>query len=146
MNKPMLGVMVLGIVVGYATQRYGSPRGAAVPPILALAFAVVLASNAFSAQAPVPATDLSALSFFLGRWEGTAEGQPGKGTATHEETDPKPGTWIFNSEAIENIPKGYRSRETHIMLGPDEFEEVFELAEPGKDFQVYSRTRFKRVR
>lgn len=38
------------------------------------------------------------------------------------------------------------SRETHGRLGPDEFEEIFELADPGKDFQGDSRTRFKRVR
>ncbi|MDO8678600.1 MAG: hypothetical protein Q7R30_08560 [Acidobacteriota bacterium] len=204
----MLGVMVLGVVVGYATQRYGSPRAAGIPPIAALAFTVVLASGGgIDAQAPAAGNDLSSLSFFLGRWEGTAEGQPGKGNATREyvselrskiiyakhrgvyppqpanpkgevhedlgiysfdtaakrvrfrqfhvegfvihyvqEPDTKPGTWIYTSEAIENIPKGYRSRETHLSLGPDEFEEVFELADPGKDFAVYSRTRFKRVR
>jgi hypothetical protein len=32
-----------------------------------------------------------------------------------------------------------------VTLGPDQFEEVFELAEPAKDFEVYSRARFKRV-
>jgi hypothetical protein len=32
------------------------------------------------------------------------------------------------------------------MTGPDELEEVFELAEPGKDFTVYSRARLKRVK
>ncbi len=200
--------MLLGIVVGYATQRYGSPRSAAMPRTSALAVALVLASSGvLSAQTPAPVNNLSSLSFFLGRWEGTAEGQPGKGTATREytaelrsqviyakhrgvypaqpanpkgevhedlgiysfdsaakrvrfrqfhvegfvihyvqEPDTRPDTWIYNSDAIENIPKGYRSRETHVRLGPDEFEEVFELGEPGKDFEVYSRTRFKRVR
>jgi hypothetical protein len=58
----------------------------------------------------------------------------------------KPGTIVFTSEAIENIPAGYRARETYLLHGPDEFEEVFEMAEPGKDFEVYSRTRLKRVR
>jgi hypothetical protein len=200
--------MILGIIVGFATQRYGSPRGAAVPPVSVLAFAIVLASSgAISAQAPAPADNLASLSFFLGRWEGTAEGQPGNGTATREYTSElrskiiqakhrgvypaqpanpkgevhedlgiysfdsaakrvrfrqfhvegfvihyvqepvtKPGVWVFTSEAIENIPKGYRSRETLVQIGPDEFEEVFELADPGKEFAVYSRTRFKRVR
>lgn len=158
-------------------------------------------------QAANASPDLTALKFFLGKWEGTVEGQPGKGTATreyvsglrsriiqathrgeyppqpanpkgeiHEDTgiysfdraaktvrfrqfhvegfvihyvlepQTKPDTFVFTSEAIENIPKGYRSRETHVVLGPDEFEEVFEMADPGKDFTVYSRTRFKRVR
>jgi hypothetical protein len=200
--------MILGVIVGFATQRYGSPRSAVVPPVSMLALAIGLASSAaVGAQAPAPADNLASLSFFLGRWEGATEGQPGKGTATREytselrskivqaknrsvypvqpanpkgevhedvgiysfdraakrvrfrqfhvegfvihyvqEPDTKPGTWVFISEAIENIPKGYRSRETHVQLGPDEFEEVFELADPGKDFVVYSRTRFKRVR
>ena len=55
-------------------------------------------------------------------------------------------TLALVSESIENIPSGYRSKETYVILGQDEFEEVFELAAPGKDFQVYSRTRLKRVK
>jgi hypothetical protein len=50
----------------------------------------------------------------------------------------------FDSESIENIPAGYRARETYTSLGPDEFVERFELADPGKEFVVYSETRFKR--
>ena len=57
----------------------------------------------------------------------------------------EPGTLVFVSEAIENIPAGYRARETYVNLGPDAFEETFELAEPGKDWAVYSRTRFRRL-
>ena len=57
----------------------------------------------------------------------------------------EPGTLVFVSEAIENIPAGYRARETYVNLGPDAFEETFELAEPGKDWALYSRTRFRRL-
>jgi hypothetical protein len=57
----------------------------------------------------------------------------------------KPGVVVFTSEAIDNIPAGYRARETYTLRGPNELEEVFELAEPGKDFTIYSRTRLKRV-
>jgi hypothetical protein len=53
---------------------------------------------------------------------------------------------VMASEAIENIPKGYRARETYVQVSADEFEEIFEMAEPGKDFQVYSRTRLKRIK
>jgi hypothetical protein len=53
---------------------------------------------------------------------------------------------VFTTEAIENSPAGWRARETYIVHGPDEFEEVFELAEPGKEFELYSRARLKRVR
>jgi hypothetical protein len=53
---------------------------------------------------------------------------------------------VFTTESIENIPPGWRARETYIVHGPDEFEEAFELAEPGKEFEPYSRARLKRVR
>jgi hypothetical protein len=51
---------------------------------------------------------------------------------------------VLTTESIENIPPGWRARETYVAHGPDEFEEIFELAEPGKPFTVYSRTRLKR--
>ena len=52
---------------------------------------------------------------------------------------------IFVTETIENIPAGWRARETYILSGPDALEEVFELAEPGKGFEVYSRSRLTRA-
>ena len=51
---------------------------------------------------------------------------------------------IFVSEAIENTPRGYRARETYRILNPDEFVERFEVAEPGRDFEIYSETKFRR--
>jgi hypothetical protein len=51
---------------------------------------------------------------------------------------------VFLSEAIENIPAGYRARETYRFTAPDSFEETFELAKPGKDFEVYVKTKFTR--
>jgi len=60
--------------------------------------------------------------------------------------DPQLGKLEFMSEAIENIPPGWRARETYVVLGPDEFEETFDLAGPGKPFELYSRVRLKRVR
>jgi|SRR5688500_7074831 len=53
-------------------------------------------------------------------------------------------TIVFTSESIENIPTGWRARETYKIVGADEFTEVFELAGPGKDFEVYSEGHFKR--
>jgi hypothetical protein len=53
---------------------------------------------------------------------------------------------VFTTESIENIPPGWRARETYIVHGADEFEEVFELAQAGKGFELYSRARLKRVR
>ena len=43
---------------------------------------------------------------------------------------------VFTTEAIENIPAGWRARETYIFSGPDRLEEIFELAEQGKDFEL----------
>ena len=193
--------MLLGAVVGFVTQRY--PRTAVVAGALVLAIAI---SGPVLAQQP-PADNLAPIAPFIGRWTGTSEGQPGKGTVErdyeralgsrfirvrnvsiyppqeknpkgerHEDEgffsfdrsrkrlllrqfhiesfvvtyvhdfDAKPGTISFTSEAIENIPPGYRARETYTLTGPDELEEIFELAEPGKDFALYSRTRLKRVK
>ena len=51
----------------------------------------------------------------------------------------------FTSEGLENIPTGWRARETYRMNG-NELLEVFELAEPGKEFATYSEARLKRSR
>lgn len=53
-------------------------------------------------------------------------------------------TMVFTTESIENIPAGFRARETYKILGPDEFVEVFEIAEPGKDFELYSENHYQR--
>lgn len=53
-------------------------------------------------------------------------------------------TLVFISEWIENIPDGWRARETY-HIGTNEFTENFELAEPGKEFKVYSKADLKRV-
>jgi hypothetical protein len=147
------------------------------------------------------------ISFLIGRWEGSSEGQPGKAAVRREyakalndrfirvhnrseyppqeknpkgevhedegffsfdrqrkrlvfrqfhvegfvnqyveEPGPSSAMVVFTTEAIENIPTGWRARETYVMHGPDEFEEIFELAEAGKAFGIYSRARFRRVK
>jgi hypothetical protein len=58
------------------------------------------------------------------------------------DTDSK--TLVFVTEQIENIPAGWRARETYRIVSADEFVEVFELAEPGKDFELYSEGRYRR--
>ena len=55
-------------------------------------------------------------------------------------------TLVFVTESIENIPAGWRARESYRILNNDEFVETFELAGPGKEFEVYSENRFKRKR
>jgi hypothetical protein len=51
---------------------------------------------------------------------------------------------VFISESIENIPAGFRAKETY-EIGANEFTETFEIAEPNKDFQVYTKTAFKKA-
>ncbi len=53
---------------------------------------------------------------------------------------------IFVSEEIENISPGWRARETYSILNDDEFIEQFELAEPGKEFTLYSEAHLKRIK
>ena len=53
-------------------------------------------------------------------------------------------TFVFTTESIENIPAGWRARETYRILSADEFVEEFELAGPGKDFELYSESRHRR--
>lgn len=55
------------------------------------------------------------------------------------------GLLIVESESIENIPAGFRARETYRFSGTDAFEEIFEIAEPNADFAVYSHNRFTRA-
>jgi hypothetical protein len=53
-------------------------------------------------------------------------------------------SFVFSSTAIENISPGWVARETYRFLNNDEFIETFALAGPGKDFETYSETRFRR--
>jgi len=53
-------------------------------------------------------------------------------------------TIVFVTVAIENIPKGYRGKETYRLLNENEIEETFELAEPNKEFEVYSKVKLVR--
>lgn len=53
---------------------------------------------------------------------------------------------VFTSETLENLPSSWRARETYRVTGDDTFVEVFELAEPGKEFSVYSETLLRRRR
>jgi hypothetical protein len=55
-------------------------------------------------------------------------------------------TLVFTTTSIENIPAGWRGRETYRIVSDDEFVETFALAEPGKEFTTYSETRFRRKR
>ena len=192
--------MLVGIITGAATQR--------ARPALVAAFCLVPLTLATASQQTSSAVQmLSALDPFIGRWQGTSEGQPGNGTVEREYSrmlnsrfvqvkntsiyppqernqkgerhedfgvfsvdtarkrivfrqfhvegfvnqyvqDSQPGdaVLVFVTESIENIPAGWRARETTTWHGPDELEEVFELAEPGKAFTLYSRTRLKRVK
>lgn len=176
-------------------------------PIVPVICGLVLAVGTSHAQQAPPADPFARVSFLIGRWQGTSEGQPGKGTVRREytralndrfirvtnrseypaqEQNPKGEIHhdegfisldrarkklvlrqfhvegfvnqyveddgatatriVFTTEAIENIPAGWQARETYVVHGPDEIEEIFELAEAGKTFEVYSRSRLTRVR
>jgi hypothetical protein len=52
--------------------------------------------------------------------------------------------FIFTTEFIENIPSGWRARETYNNINDNEFTETFKLAEPNGNFEVYTKTQFHR--
>ena len=52
----------------------------------------------------------------------------------------------FETVEIENIPAGWRARETYKQPSADAYEETFELSGPGKEFAVYSRSTLQRVK
>jgi hypothetical protein len=58
---------------------------------------------------------------------------------------PEPGKLVFESEALENVPAGWKARESYEVVSRDAFVETFELSRGGQPYEVYSRTRFKRA-
>ena len=199
--------MLVGVLVGFVTQRYPRSTGERTGGSSVVVIALVLLSSSTGSDARQAADPFAHVSFMVGRWESTIEGQPGKGSGRREytrvlnnrfirivnrseyppqEKNPKGeihddegffsfdrarkrlvlrqfhvesfvvqyvqdavgpnGELVFTSEAIENIPAGYRARETYITKGPDAFEELFELAAPGQSYEMYSRQTFTRVK
>lgn len=53
---------------------------------------------------------------------------------------------VFETSEIENIPEGWRARETYKQLTADSWQETFELAAPEKEFAVYSSSTLERVK
>lgn len=54
-------------------------------------------------------------------------------------------TIVFVSESIENIPAGFRAKESYRLGDDGAITETFEMAEPSKDFQPYSSVTLKRA-
>ena len=50
----------------------------------------------------------------------------------------------FTTEAIENVPEGFRARYIFTIEGEDVFSEKFQLASPGKDFSPLIENRWTR--
>jgi len=63
-----------------------------------------------------------------------------------ESISPDGKTIVFVTEAIENIPKGWRCRETYTLNGANEFSEAFDMAGPEKNFEPYTHASFKRLK
>lgn len=52
---------------------------------------------------------------------------------------------VFASEVFENIPASMKARESYVFTSANTFEEIFEVAEDGVTFQVYSHNTLTRV-
>lgn len=63
-----------------------------------------------------------------------------------EPAAPDAKTFVFVSEAIENIPAGFKARLTYRILDADTFEQTFDLAAPGQEFQCYSKGVMRRTK
>jgi hypothetical protein len=61
------------------------------------------------------------------------------------QTASTPERLVFESEHFENFDNSWKAKETYDIVSPDEFIETFELAPPGKSFEVYSRNHLKRA-
>jgi len=55
------------------------------------------------------------------------------------------GHWVFEGKDVENLPPGFRPRLTIDLHSDGTLNEVFSLAQPGKDFSEYVRTIVKRL-
>lgn len=160
-----------------------------------------------AAQQPQAAQDaLAPLEWLVGRWQGVAAGQPGRGETVrtyeralrgrflfvrnHSRYPPQKSNprgevhedWgfisfdrarhrfvyrqfhsegfvntyaadsvaagdsvvVFTSEQIENIAPGWRARETYKRTGAYTMLERFEMAAPGKDWELYSETSLRK--
>lgn len=53
-------------------------------------------------------------------------------------------TLVFITEQIENISAGWRAKLTYKILNDDEFQQIFELAGPKRDFGCFSQGTLKR--
>ncbi len=125
--------------------------------LVTLMLFAVLTASAASDPPSNPINDRgSRVRFLVGSWEGTASGQPGNGAVerTYEEgfvntyalnSDKSMDAYlIFDSVNFENFSNEWKARESYEVISRDEFVEIFELVEPGKDFVEYSRNHFKR--
>ena len=61
-----------------------------------------------------------------------------------ESPDQDAQSFSFVSESIENIATGWRAKESYKVISPNEFTETFELAAPGKDYEIYTHCHLKR--
>jgi hypothetical protein len=56
-----------------------------------------------------------------------------------------PNKIVFESEAFENLSNSWRARESYEFTDPNEVVEIFELAAPGKEFEIYVRANLQRA-
>lgn len=52
----------------------------------------------------------------------------------------------FVTTRIENLPAGFRAKKIYRVVSAGEIEETFLLAPPGKELELYTHTRLKRVK
>jgi hypothetical protein len=79
----MLPGALLGVIVGFATQRFGASTAEPSKTASALTLLLLLSGTPASSEPPKAPTDpFQDVRFLVGRWIGTSEGQAGQGSVT----------------------------------------------------------------
>ena len=99
-------------------------------------------------------------NFFLGAWQGSGQGRPGTSRVERKYEFALNNQFLFvQSKSVYEPQEKNPEGETHEEWGLISYDnlrktfvlrqfhvEVFELAAPDKDFEIYSETRLQRVR
>lgn len=72
--------MLVGALAGFVTQRYPQMRTPGTVAAMLLAAGLTSVVPGAFAQSPTTPDNLASIAPLIGRWTGTTEGQPGKGT------------------------------------------------------------------
>jgi hypothetical protein len=108
-----------------------------------LAWLLIFLTGPIAVAADAQPDPWSPVRFLVGTWTGEAQGEPGKGSVERSYEFVPGGKFIEEKNTSRYEPRAGQKGEVHLHRSFVSYE-TFELAEPGKQFQVYSRNHFRR--